>query len=338
MLNIISRSIVSSRTSGPRKVVENLIKGLDEIGYPYTINAQLDACARVWIHDDIDALREVVKLHNVAAVVGPNLYITPGQIPEDLDLSKILYIHPSPWVMDMWKENGFNRAPLAAWPTGIDTSVFSQSTQNKTSVLVYFKERYPEELAHVEKLLITKNINYTILHYGNYTEDTYQKLLATSRYIIWIGRQESQGIALEEALATNVPVLVWDVPRLGHWQSTPASMAVFSEQENNFIGATSAHYFDTRCGIITKEKDTLSGDIDHFEKNWETFTPRQYILEELNLAKQARELIMFYQTHFNLSYTDGLNETIKPIGKWKNGTVVFKIKTRLKDAVRTIIR
>lgn len=338
MLNIISRSIVSNRTSGPHKVVVNLIKGLDEIGYPYVVNAQLDACTRVWVHDDIDALKEVVKIKDVAAIVGPNLYVTPRQIPNYIDISKVLYLHPAPWVIDMWKEGGFNRAPLAAWPTGIDTDIFIPKGSGKNNVLIYFKERFPEELAYAEELLTSKNISYTVIQYGKYTEEEYQKLLENSRYIIWIGRQESQGIALEEALSTNVPILVWDVPHLGHWQSNPSAMAVFNEQENTFTGATSAYYFDKRCGLIIRDRNTLSEDINYLEKNWGNLTPRKYILEELSLAKQARELIMLYETHFGLPHTPGLTETQKYFGKWKNATILFKLGTQVKDAIRTMVR
>ena len=51
MINIISRAAVSNRASGPKKVVSNLIKGLEKIGYPYVVNARLDACKRLWIQE-----------------------------------------------------------------------------------------------------------------------------------------------------------------------------------------------------------------------------------------------------------------------------------------------
>lgn len=338
MINIISRSIVSNRVSGPRKVVENLLKGLDALKYPYVVNARLDACPRVWIHDDTDALREVVQIPTIFPIVGPNLYVTPRQISSDIDLAKTLYLHPSPWVVDMWSEGGFSRAPLAAWPTGIDTEEFTPSTLPKNDVVIYFKERYPEELAAMETLLTEIQVSYTVIRYGHYTEAEYKKTLATAKYIVWIGRQESQGIALQEALAMNVPVLVWDVPRLGHWVAKPAAMAVFNDQENNFTGATSAYYFDERCGLRTKEKTELPALITTMEKNWSSFTPREYVLEQLSLAKQAKDLLTLYETHFALPYEAGFTETIKNPGKWKNAELPFIIKERVKDIVKSIVR
>ena len=44
-----------------------------------------------------------------------------------------------------------------------------------------------------------------------YPEEEYIKYLQESKYGIWLGAHESQGFALEEALAINVPLLVWNV-------------------------------------------------------------------------------------------------------------------------------
>ena len=55
MINIISKAYLSKNATGPKKVVDNFIKGLDILGYPYVINKRLDACQRLWIHDDTAA-------------------------------------------------------------------------------------------------------------------------------------------------------------------------------------------------------------------------------------------------------------------------------------------
>lgn len=337
MINIISRSIVSSRVSGPRKVVENLVKGLEQIDYPYVINADLTACKRIWIHDDREALREVVKLNDVFPVIGPNLYVTPRQIPTDMDLSKTLYLHPSPWVIDMWREGGFNRAPLKAWPTGIDTDEFVPYRDTKTEVVIYFKERYSEELAYIENILTNQKISYSVLHYGHYNETEYHSKLATAKYLIWLGRQESQGIALEEALSTNVPILVWDVPKLGHWQSNPEAMAVFNDQENNFTGATSAYYFDSKCGIIVRDRIDLEKSILSLENNYQTYNPRQYITENLSLAKQALDFVKLYE-HFGLGVEAGQLEKPRSFKKWKNAKLPFVLYQRTKDMIYRLIK
>ncbi len=44
------------------------------------------------------------------------------------------------------------------------------------------------------------------------------------------------------------------------------------------------------------------------ELSWKNFTPRKYILENLSLAKQARDFIDLYDTHYGLTFIDGMKE------------------------------
>lgn len=321
MINIISRSAVSNRTSGPKKVVSNLIKGLEKIGYPYVVNARLDACPRLWIHDDTDALLRVPKLKDVSVIVGPNLYVNSREIPTGLDLSTTLYVQPSSWAMNLWTQQGF-LTPMSAWPVGIDTDAFAASTSPKEHVLVYFKKRSLEELAYAEALLSERSIPYEVVRYGTYDEGTYQDLLAKSRYVLWIGCPESQGIALEEALASNVPVLVWDSS--GTWGTD--------------TGATTAPYFDDQCGIVIDEKNQLANAITQMEGALESFSPRSYVLENLTLEKQARDFVDLYTNRFGLSYEDGLSEKVRHPGTWKNATMRYRLYQSLKDAAKAVLK
>ena len=132
MLNIISRSAARVVTSGPKKVLDHLVKGLDEIGYPYVINRRLDATERLWIHDDLAALREINQLDaGIQVVVGPNLVVVPRQLPNDVDLSRAVYIQPSRWTRKLWEECGFNACPIAVWAAGIDTSAFAPTDKSR---------------------------------------------------------------------------------------------------------------------------------------------------------------------------------------------------------------
>lgn len=339
MLNIISKSINSDLDSGPQKVVKNLVKGLDILGYPYAVNKGLDSCARLWIHDDIEALRMIKDLDpKIKVVVGPNLFVLPRNIPDDIELARAVYIHPSPWAKDFWVDLGFDRCPLDYWPTGIDTAALQPSDERKEKVLIYFKQRLPEELDFVKEILKGKQIPFEVIVYGHYKQSDYISALKKAKYLIWVGRQESQGIALEEALALNVPILVWDVDRVGHWLASAREMVVFNEKENDYRNTTAAYYFDDRCGIKLKNKQDLAAGIDSMEKEWPKLAPRQYILENLNLEKQARDLLNLYEKHYGLIYEAGLEE--KPLnGKaWKNSRLHLIIYTKLKDFIKRLLR
>jgi glycosyltransferase involved in cell wall biosynthesis len=337
MINIISKSHCSSLASGPKKVVDNLIKGLELIGYPYVVNRSLDACQRLWIHDDLDALKEINRLpEKIKVVIGPNLVVRPPQLPKGLDFSKVVYLHPSQWSIDFWKDFGYDAFNMESWPSGIDTKDYAPVAGDKNFVLIYFKQRKKSELDRITKILQEKKIGYKIIWYGKYKENDYKKLLSQTRYVIWLGRQESQGFALLEALSTNCPVLVCDVSYVGQWQSTPKEMAVFTADENAYTNTTSAFYFDSRCGQKIKVLEDLPVAIENMEKNLSIFHPRDYILENLSLEKQSKEFVLIYQKYFSLTYEAGFKESVLKLGNWKNDSLMGKIKFLFKDFVKIV--
>jgi hypothetical protein len=337
MLNIVSRSIVSKHTRGPRKVVTNLISGLKEINYPFTINADLGATKTLWIHDDPEALIAAMKLpHDVAVIAGPNIYTLPSEIPSTIDLSRVIWIHPAPWVEAFWRQSGADDMRSEVWPVGIDTSVFTPSQQEKDLVLVYNKQRTVNDVEAVCEALEARGEKYRVLTYGEYSEEDYLRLLGQSKAIVWVGRSESQGIGLLEALSMNVPALVWDVSVFGNWEG--AGKERFSAEQLSFSPVTAAPYFDDTCGLKFTDRNDLRPTLDIFFENISTFTPRKYIEKELSLQKQATDFLNLFKSHFNINDTELRDTTLRSNKKWQNGTLWFKYRTRLKDAVRQLIR
>lgn len=303
MLNIISRSINNKEIRGPKKVVNNLILGLEAIGYPYVINKDLNSCKRLWIHDDIDALYKIKNLkEEIKVLAGPNLFVYPKNIPKNLNLSKAVYIQPSKMVKDIWEKLGYNKTPIEAWPVGIDTEKYSPFNDKKDIVLVYFKNREISELDQIKKILQNKKINFETIIYGSYNENDYYSLLKRTKYIIWLGMYESQGIALEEALSCNIPMIVLDNQKL----------------LNDFDkDTTSAPYFDDRCGLKIKNMEKLDANIDIMEKTYMELKPRDYVLENLELKKQAEKFIDLYEKNFNLRKQDGFKENCDKANNFK---------------------
>lgn len=296
MLNIISRSAKTSRVGGQTKVFRNLVAGLDKLGYPYVVNRRLDACDLVWIHDDVRALPLIANLPpNIKVVVGPNLYVMPRDIPAEIDLSRAVYLHPSEWVLDLWKINGFSGCPLRAWPVGIDTDAFTTSVAAERSlVMVYHKHRRESELELVHAALDARKIASVTIRYGSYSQADYRSALSRSRYVIWHGCQESQGIALQEAMACGVPILIWDVRELGEFSAGVAGRYKFTQIEGSFP-VTSAPYFDARSGIRATDLDEVTSGIEKMESTWRQFSPRDFILENLTLEKQADALLRIFE-------------------------------------------
>lgn len=335
MLNIVSRSEIFNNVTGPKKVIENLKKGLDKIGYPYVLNGALDSCARLYIHDDRDALRIIASLDpSIKVVVGPNLYDGPRNVPVDLNLDRAIYLTPSPWFKNFWLKFGFKKCPIEAWPAGIDTEEFRPFPGDKDLVLIYFKQRFDWELRKVKEELEKRGINYGLIQYSKgYQEADFKKLLQKTRYVVWLGRQETQGIAFEEILACDIPILVCDVSSVGHCSDG----GEYTEEEKAFDEASSAPYFDDRCGVKIRNLDTIGPAIEKMEMPTSVFRPREYVLENLGLERQARELLSFYDKYFGLKYETGLRE--KPLNnkKWKNGKLSYQFFLKAKHILKIFL-
>ncbi|MFA7653841.1 MAG: glycosyltransferase [Candidatus Magasanikbacteria bacterium] len=338
MINIISRSYLSNNVSGPQKVVKNFIKGLEALGYPYVVNQRLDACRRLWIHDDVYALKFIKNLpSNIHVVIGPNLFIKPSNIPKNIDIKRAVFLYPSQWIKNFWVHFGYTGSAMEVWPAGIDTDDFYTSRVEKKLVMLYFKQRYREELKIVENLLNDRHIEYKLIVYRKYDEKEFRDILTQSKYGIWLGRQESQGIALEEALACGVPLLVWDVDSLGHWDPPIKEKKLFTDEESGYKLATVAEYFDSTCGIKVTDSAHLGDALETMEGEWKQFNPRQYILNNLDYKKQARDLLQVYHEYYGLDFESGFMEEIIWSGSWVNDRFHFKMFVKLKDLIRNII-
>jgi glycosyltransferase involved in cell wall biosynthesis len=99
----------------------------------------------------------------------------------------------------------------------------------------------------------------------------YKNLLNKSKAMIFLCEHETQGMAYQEALASNVPIIAWD----HGWWTDPVWQA-YSEIP---IPATSVPLFSRECG----EKFKMIKDLPKtFEKFWSK-------LDSYNLANLFKE-------------------------------------------------
>jgi len=291
VINIVSRSIASGRTTGPQKVAVNLVKGLDRIGYPYVVNRDISATRRLWIHDDHAAL-EYAHLSSACTVVGPNLYVMPENIPPHIRLDGMLYILPGPTSAGHWRRLGFDRCDLSWWPVGIDTDECAPhaAPANEARVMLYHKQRDSEELQRIERTLSDAEIDYRLVVYGAYDQSDYLSALKSTSFIVWHGCHESQGIALQEALSSGVPVLVCDIRTLdeerSQWDYGPVV--------GKFSG-TAAPFFDERCGLKIRDLAQLPDTLTRMRDRLADFRPRDYVIENLSLEKQAHDFVALWE-------------------------------------------
>ena len=225
------------------------------------------------------------KYPNKKFIFGPHFSVFPDNKLQRINnvYKNSVYIQPSDWARDVWiKKGAVTILPIKTFPFPVETEKFKPlnffDELEKTEVFIYFKRRHPQELQYIKEFLENKNISYKIFDYVNhYSELDYINTLQHAKYGIILDAHESQGFAIEEALASNVPLLVWNVK--------------FMSQEHGSrypdITATNIAYWDARCGEYFYTKETFEATFNTFISNIATYKPREYIIENLSTAMCA---------------------------------------------------
>lgn len=231
---------------------------------------------------------DVRKYPKTKFLFGPHFSVFPNKNAMDLiSGNNSLYIQPSDWAVDVWKNNEIckhNR--FAKLPFGVDTERFSEikPIRERNKIFIYTKRRNPKEIEFVVKFLQKFNIDFKLFDYvSKYNETDFIEYLQESKYGIWIDAHESQGFALEEALSCNVPLLVWNIK----------SMSQEYGSQYKSISATTIPYWSNACGeffyYFHEFEPTYNKFINNIELN--VYNPRQYIVDNLSLNK-CKELFI----------------------------------------------
>jgi len=196
---------------------------------------------------------------NTKFIFGPHFSVFPEKHQMDMIRRKnVIYVQPSEWAAKVWKNSPLcNNIEIQSLPFGVDTEKFNsnKSISKREKVFIYFKTRHPQLLDILKSFLNYKNISYEIFNYNTkYDENTYIEYLKKAKYGIWLGRHESQGFALEEALSMNVPLLVWNVKSMNE------------EYGYNYsnISASVIPYWDERCGEYFYNVNELENTFNTF--------------------------------------------------------------------------
>ena len=281
------------RPSGVDKVFENLCLGLKRLQVRYEVNlpfGQLDADDWVGV---LGVGRRSLQGYDRTnpIVAGVALMTHPSEWPtlfEDYPVAR--YLQHSAWADAIYRPWFGDKC--AIWPVGIDTDKWSPSPGARPTVdfLIYNKimggdDRRVVMLDKVRGTLADRGFSFRTIRYGYYKPDEYLDDLQSAKAMIFLSAHESQGIAYQEALSCNVPVLAWDQ---GWWLDS--NRFAWGETE---VPATSVPYWDSRCGLTFKDIDSFERQLADFVERLETgvFSPRDYILENLTLGRRSQEYV-----------------------------------------------
>ena len=226
--------------------------------------------------------------HAKVVMYGPHNFVFTNQQwkgPQQRFSSNCVYNLLSDWILNVQEEFGGMSLKPVAIPFPVDVQRFCPSespSQPRYDCFVYFKGRKQELLGFAESALKSLGLRYTILRYGSYTEEEYLDILRSSRFGLWIGSHESQGFALQEALSTNVPLLVWNVKSMFDEYNRENEISYKEDQQKYKLKATSIPYWDSCCGEVFYEKEDLVTRLQKLNAEAYSYNPRKYILNELS--------------------------------------------------------
>jgi hypothetical protein len=227
------------------------------------------------------------------AVLGPGLIDHPKQRPALMrDPRFRSYLVLCDWMKDLFREYGSDMLDL--WFGGIDLKQWPDlsSKPKDVDVLVYDKIRWnrdtlvPNLRAPLLAELTRRGLSYEIVQYGHYTHAQYHKLLRRSRSMLFICEHETQGMAYQEALASNLPVLAWDQ---GYWLDP--NRPLFEAEP---IKASSVPYFSAECGERFTGVEDFSTALDRFSADLLRYTPRAWVSEHLSPTRSAELYLHAY--------------------------------------------
>jgi hypothetical protein len=269
----------SATMNGPHKVVNNLIKSLDQENIDYAINEEKYE-HNFLVQYDATAHEKHSKIEQDTTIIGPQVWLFDGYgqfLIENQNYYKKI-IAPSQWVKDKFI-NKFNlpEDKVAVWPVGIEE--FNNKREINYDCLIYFKRRDQSELDAVKKFLVDNGFSYRMVEYGTYGEDGFKQLVNSAKFCFLINGTESQGIAVQEIMSMGVPIIAWDIKE---W---------LDQGEAYRVPATSVPFWDERCGEKFFTVDKMRETFDNFYARINNYNPKDYVHDNLSFKSSVNTLL-----------------------------------------------
>jgi Glycosyl transferases group 1 len=230
------------------------------------------------------------------AILGPSLFDHPMLAPRLMEDPRFrIYLVLAQWMYDMFRP--IYGDACVRWYAGIDTDewVDTRSCAKDVDFLVYDKIRWNHERLAVELLqpvldaLARCGLRTHVIRYKYHDRKTYRRLLERSRAMVFLCEHETQGLAYQEALACNIPVLAWDN---GYWFDP-----LWKKVNSMMIPASSVPFFSAECGDRFVDFAGFEPALGRFLSRMPLFQPRQYVLENLSMQQSSE---IYSKAYFSL--------------------------------------
>lgn len=272
--------------SGPQKLINNVIK-ISKLTDAFVLNKHISENYYFINFDENNFLtiEKILQDKNSKVIVGPLYNQKDLKILAKLSLQynnlKIV-VASSSAKEDLEQITGLSVSnQVSILPVGVysESEIFNFQNQRKLidnyqfDCLIYFKNRELKSLNEIISFLKNKNIRYKVLTYGDYKNKQLVKYALKSKFGLILGSTESQGIAINELMATNLPLFVIDKN--------------INNYENIKLHGTTVPYWSSECGEKILDLNDFKMNFQRFLKNYEsnTYKPNNLINEKLSFEK-----------------------------------------------------
>lgn len=281
---------------GHSAVTRSVIHGFRNIGIPVNLDPESieEVADTVHVLSDVNALKQAISWKQNGEikklVAGPNLVLFPSDEAAVIGSEAIdRHLVPSKWVQDLYQSDlEIIKNKLFIWPAGVDlnfwnTKFASNKTTTKDKILIYMKSKDIQQLKDVQNILNNNGQEFETVTYGKYEPIEFRQKLTECNAVVFINESESQGLALAECWAMDVPTFVF----------SPSIVKIRDRlfTQPNF---STAPYLSEFTGEFWFSKDELIECLDRYLKGKTNFEPRKWVQEKMSDEKSAEILYKLY--------------------------------------------
>lgn len=273
---------------GHPAVTRSVVEGLARLRVPYRYNPRCltEVSDTVIVLAGLEALQQAIDWKRErkikVLVAGPNVVVRPIERNSLLASPEVnVCLVPSEWVGTAYLEDAPSlTGRISVWAAGVDERYWNKSRRQRDlkTVLVYWKNAPADVGAGVEALLRSLAWQPVRITYGQYEREQYRAALEASTFAVFLSGSESQGIALAEAWAMNVPTLVWNPGDLTY-------------QGRRYTVVSSCPWLTENTGIewvSLTELESILMEVEDLMRSWR---PREWLLDHMTDEIAARNLL-----------------------------------------------
>ncbi len=292
LLFFLTRNRRFQHVGGPSRVVAELLRGFMALRVDYVLNPKPeDVTDTVCVISGVPALRWAIAAKKRGLikklVAGPNVAMPLDENGLIFNEMVDVFLVPAQWVKDFccsFKPDFCKN--IMVWASGVYVSETPKKRSEREGCLIFKKNGDERVFEKVTSVLQKRQIPFRVITYGAYYREDYLRLLRDSKFLIYLSKSESQGLALHEAWAHDVPTLVWNGEHL-------------KTLDYEWPGSSPAPYLHEETGMFFDDTDVFEESLQSFLSSMDRFSPRRYHLKHFTPEVSARRFLDIISGIFN---------------------------------------